>query len=86
MLAADDRTEEAATDALEGATDALEAFEVAEADVALEETALELEVGFQLTLAPPKGLAHPGVYFWVEGGATDALTAYLAKKVWTSAH
>lgn len=70
---------------VEAATEALEAFEVT---MALAEAtwveALELVAGFQPTFAPPKGLAHPGVNFWVDVGAV--LTAYLARKSWTSVH
>lgn len=66
----------------EAGAELLAAFEVETADVALD----ELEVGLQLASAPPKGLAQPGVYFWVEAGAIEVLTAYLARKLCTSSH
>lgn len=63
----------------EGRAELLAALEAETAEVALEEA--ELEVGFQLKSTPPKGLAQPGVYFWVEAGTTEVFTAYFARKV-----
>lgn len=69
----------------EACTELLEAFEVTTADVAFEDEA-ELAVGRQLKSRPPKGLAHPGVYFWGDAGATEVFFAYLARKVCKSSH